>query len=387
MSTAPPRPLAARHGRGEGEGAAAACDSCLRRSWLIARLAGRIELARHEQARLPEVLALPDARLIAAVGGPVAARVAAEHESFDAGGARRAVEAAELLAICRHDARFPPRLLHAGDAPSVLHVAGDPQRLAAVAAEDPVTAIVGMRRASSYGRDVAHALARGLATAGVPVVSGMALGVDSAAHAGALDAGGLTVAVLAGGADVPYPASKRHLYAEIRRRGVVVSELPPGFRARRWCFPARNRIIAGLADLTIVVEAAERSGSLITADLASRLGREVAAVPGAVTSPGAVGANALLRDGATLVRDARDVLDALFGVGAAPPRPEAASARDTLEPPLRALLDAVAHGRNTVAALAGTSPTQADAALVGLTELELRGLVRREPGGRYAVVP
>ena len=362
-----------------------ACDACLRRSWLIARLAGRIELARHEHARLPEVLALPDARLIAAVAGSAAGRVAAEREAFDVEAARAAVERAGLVAICRHDARFPPRLLHARDAPAVLHVAGDQQRLAAVAAEEPVAAIVGMRRASSYGRDVAHALARDLAAAGVPVVSGMALGVDSAAHTGALDAGGLTVAVLAGGGDVPYPPSKRHLYAEIRRRGLVVSELPPGFRARRWCFPARNRIIAGLADLTIVVEAAERSGSLITADLAAKLGREVAAVPGAVTSPGAAGANALLRDGATLVRDARDVLDALFGVGNAPP--PRTDDKDTLEPPLRALLDAIAHGRDTVAALAGTSQSHADAALVGLTELELRGLVRREPGGRYAVVP
>ncbi|HEV2814182.1 MAG TPA: DNA-processing protein DprA, partial [Solirubrobacteraceae bacterium] len=361
-----------------------ACDACLRRAWLVARLAGRIELARHEHARLPEVLALSDGRLIAAVGGAVAARVAAEYEHFDAAAARDAVEAAELVAICRHDERFPSRLLHARDAPAVLHVAGDARLLEVFAAEEPAAAIVGMRRASPYGKDVARALARDLAAAGVPVVSGMALGVDSAAHAGALDAGGLTVAVLAGGADVPYPPSKRHLHDEIRRRGLVVSELPPGFRARKWCFPARNRIIAGLADLTIVVEAAERSGSLITADLAAKLGREVAAAPGPITSPGAAGTNALLRDGATLVRNARDVLDALFGVGNAP-----AQARrvGTLEPPLKALLDAVAHGRDTVAALAGASADKADAALVGLTELELRGLVRREPGGRYAVVP
>ncbi len=363
-----------------------ACDVCLRRSWLIARLAGRIELARHEQARLPEVLALADHDLIAAVAGEEAARVRAERAAFDPGRARAAVAAAGLAAVCRHDAAYPPRLAHARDAPAVLHLAGDPKRLATFAGDDPAAAIVGMRRASTYGRDVARALARDLAAAGVPVVSGMALGVDSEAHTGALDAGGLTVAVLAGGADVPYPASKRHLHEEIRRRGLVVSELPPGFRARRWCFPARNRVIAGLGDLTIVVEAAQRSGSLITADLAAKLGREVAAVPGPVTSPGAAGTNALLRDGATLVRDARDVLDALFGVGNAPP-PRAPPPGTALDPALRTLLDAVAHGRDTVAALAGTSPDRADAALVGLTELELRGLVRREPGGRYAVVP
>jgi DNA processing protein len=363
-----------------------ACDGCLRRSWLVARLAGRIELARHESAQLPEVLALPDARLVAAVGGPLAGRVGDEWERFEGDRARLAVARAGLVALCRHDPRFPSRLLHARDAPAVLHVAGDPARLDAVRGEEPSVAIVGMRRASAYGEDVARALARDLALAGVPVVSGMALGVDSSAHAGALDAGGLTVAVLASGADVPYPASKRHLHAEIRRHGLVVSEMPPGFRARRWCFPARNRIIAGLADLTVVVEAAERSGSLITADLAARLGREVAAVPGAVTRPGAAGTNALLRDGATLVRNAQDVLDALFGVGNAPPPPRRRGT-DGLEPPLRLLLEEVGRGRDTVAALAGASADRADAALVGLTELELRGLVRREPGGRYAVIP
>ena len=236
-----------------------ACDACLRRSWLVARLAGRIEHARHENAQLPEILALPDARLVAAVGGPLSGRIGAEWEAFDADVTRRAVSAAGLTVLCRHDSRFPPRLLHARDAPPVLHLAGDPSRLDAVAGEEPTAAIVGMRKASGYGRDVARALARDLAGAGVPVVSGMALGVDSDAHAGALDAGGLTVAVLAGGADVPYPPSKRRLHSEIRRRGLVVSERPPGFRARRWCFPARNRISAGLADLTIVVEAAERS--------------------------------------------------------------------------------------------------------------------------------
>jgi DNA processing protein len=359
-----------------------ACDACLRRSWLIARLAGRIELARHEHSRLPEVLALRDDRLIAAVGGDVAPQIGAEWHAFDAAAARAAIRSAALAAICRHDERYPPKLLHARDAPAVLHLAGDPRHLDTVS-DQPAASIVGMRRASRYGLDVARALGRDLARAGVPVVSGMALGVDSAAHGGALDAGGLTIAVLAGGADVPYPPSKRHLHAEIVKRGLVVSEMPPGFRARRWCFPARNRIIAGLGDLTIVVEAAERSGSLITADLATKIGREVAAVPGAITSPGAQGTNALLKDGATLVRNAPDVLDALFGVGQAPPPPETT----TLEPPLRALLDAVAHGKDTIAALAGASPDHADAALVGLTELELRGLVRREPGGRYAVIP
>jgi DNA processing protein len=214
----------------------------------------------------------------------------------------------------------------------------------------------------------------------------MALGIDSAAHAGALEAGGTTVAVLAGGADVPYPSSKRRLYDAILRSGCVVSEMPAGFRAFRWNFPARNRIIAGLAQATIVVEAAERSGSLITAELALDLGRDVAAVPGPVTSFRCRGTNALLRDGATLVRDARDVLDLVLGAEAgaataarvahAPAPPPA-----DLPPELLALLAAVEDGRDTVETLAG-DPAGAATVRAGLMELELRGLVRRAPGGR-----
>jgi DNA processing protein len=224
---------------------------------------------------------------------------------------------------------------------------------------------------------------RGLAAAGVTVVSGMALGVDSAAHAGALEAGGRTVAVLAGGADVPYPASKRALHARIAELGCVVSELPPGLGPHRWAFPARNRLIAALAHMTVVVEAAERSGSLITAEFAADLGREVGAVPGPVTTWRSAGANALLRDGATLVRDARDVLDAVLGVedGRAATGSHTA-ARPPLEPRLHRLLDAVETGRDTVGALA-RHPAEVAEVVAGLTELELLGALRRVAGGRY----
>jgi DNA processing protein len=216
----------------------------------------------------------------------------------------------------------------------------------------------------------------------VSVVSGMALGIVSAAHAGALDVGAATIAVLAGGADVPYPASKRSLYRRIVAEGCVVAEMPPGFIPFKWSFPARNRIIAALAQATVVVEAAERSGSLITAEFAADLGREIGAVPGPVTSWRARGTNALLRDGATLVRDARDVLDAVVGVEAR----RAPAPASGLEPRLASLLRAVADGRDTLAALAGT-PDQADGTLAALTELELLGCLRRAPGGRYVVVP
>ena len=182
----------------------------------------------------------------------------------------------------------------------MLHVAGRPEALAAAAA----VAIVGARRGTPYGIEVARALGRSLAAAGVPVVSGMALGIDSAAHVGALDPPDppAPVAVLAGGADVPYPASRRRLYARLVERGCVVSELPPGFAAFRWCFVARNRIIAALAALTVVVEAAERSGSLTTADFAAQVGRPVLAVPGPITSRFSAGTNGLIAAGAGVVR-------------------------------------------------------------------------------------
>lgn len=364
---------------------ALACDGCLRRAWLLGRVSGRIEIARRRHRALPEVLALGDHALVEAVCGTGAGEVLHERAAFDPGGARARVRAAALLAICRHDDRFPARLRHARDAPAVLFVGGRVGALDDAWGEEARTvAVVGTRRASSDGLEVARALGRDLALAGVPVVSGMALGVDAAAQAGAVDAGGLSVAVLAGGPETPYPPSKRRLHAALLERGLVVSELPPGTRPRRWTFPARNRIIAGLADLTVVVEAAERSGSLITAELALKLGREVAAVPGPVLSPAASGTNALLRDGATLVRGIDDVLDALFGAGAAPAVRRAPGER--LEPHLAALLDAIAQGRDTVAALAGTTPDGAGAAVAGLTELELRNLVRREPGGRYRVL-
>jgi DNA processing protein len=366
-------------------GESGACGACLSRTWLIARLAGSIEIARHQRRRLREILALPDEELIAAVGGVRASTVAEELERLDIDALREAVERARLEAICRHDARYPARLRDLLDAPVALFVAGGAARLAQLAGgalEDGprAVAVVGTRRASADGLEVGASLGRGLAAAEVTVVSGMALGVDSAAHAGAVTTTGRTVAVLAGGADVPYPPTKARLYERIVERGCVVSELPPGFVAMRWCFPARNRIIAALGHMTVVVEAARRSGSLITAEIAIDLGREVGAVPGPVTAWRSAGTNALLRDGATLIRDAGDALDMAVGVDRHEP------SLLHLEPRLRALLGAVADGRDTLAALtsaaADVGPT-----LAGLTELELLGHLRRAPGGRYVVIP
>ncbi|MDX6689373.1 MAG: processing protein [Solirubrobacteraceae bacterium] len=360
-----------------------ACDDCLRRTALVGRLASHVERARREQRHLRGLLALGDDKLIRALGGERRDELVRAHEDFDASAARAEIARARLTAICRHDEGYPPQLLEAADAPAVLHVAGNPQCLAAVSADDAVAvAVVGARRAGPDGLEVARGLGRGLAAAGVTVVSGMALGIDSAAHAGALEVGGPTLTVLAGGADVPYPPSKRGLYRAIVGGQAAISEMPPGMRPWRWCFPARNRTIAGLASLTIVVEAAERSGSLITADLAQELGRTVGAVPGPVNVPRCMGTNALLRDGALVIRDAQDALDEALGIGVATVAGVAERAAAQLDAPLRTLLCEVCDGRDTVAALA-TTPAQAQAAMAGLAELELLGFLRRGPGGRY----
>lgn len=355
------------------------CRACLRRSWLIARLSGHIERAWMARRPLPAVLSLPDAELIAALGGAQRERVALDYGRFDADAARRACRAASVTPLCSCDPRYPDRLRELPDAPAVLHVLGDVDRFARLAGSEWV-AIVGARRATPYGLAQARRLGRGIAAAGLCVVSGMALGVDSAAHAGALEAGGATVAVLAGGADRPYPPSKRQLHGTIAARGAVVSELPPGARAHRWGFPARNRVIAALGALTVVVEAGERSGSLITASLALDLGREVGAVPGLVTAPLAAGANALLADGARLVRGPEDVLDALLGPGAAA---ALAAEQERLPGELAELLDRIGAGEDTVAALVAGG-LALDAVLAGVTQLELRGRVQRAAGGRYA---
>jgi DNA processing protein len=374
-----------RHERGTGVSADRACSTCLTRTWLIARLAGAIEIARHERRRLREILALTEEELIAGLGGVRAAAIAEELDRLDVDALREAVDRSGLGAACRHDPAYPARLRDLEDAPAALFVAGGVDRLQALAGghldDGPhAVAIVGTRRASADGIEVARALGRGLAAAGVTVVSGMALGVDSAAHGGALESTGRTVAVLAGGADVPYPPSKVRLHALIGERGCVVGELPPGFVAMRWCFPARNRIIAALAHMTIVVEAARRSGSLITAEIAADIGRDVGAVPGPVTAWRSAGTNSLLRDGATVIRDAADALDVAVGID----RHEAAVLH--LDPRLRAVLGEVADGRDTLAALA-TSPAEVAPTLAALTELELLGHVRRAAGGRYVVIP
>jgi DNA processing protein len=369
-----------------------ACHACLRRSALLEAVAGGIDIAYRQRRPIRDVLALEDGELLEAVSGRNAEVLAERVDAATATMLARAARAG-LAVVCRHAAAYPAPLRDDPSAPAVLFVAavGGAARLGALAGRPhgdgpPVVAIVGTRKASDDGLAVARSLGRGLAAAGVTVVSGMALGIDSAAHAGAVEGGGTTVAVLAGGADIPYPQRKRRLYDAIVAGGSVISEMPPGFRGFKWSFPARNRIIAGLAQATVVVEAAERSGSLITAELALDLGREVAAVPGPVISWRSRGTNALLRDGATLIRDARDVLDLVLGPDAGGAASAAAASAPAPAPPglpaeLRRLLADVEAGRDTVEALAA-GPADVAAVRAGLMELELLGLVRRAGAGR-----
>ena len=351
-----------------------ACDACLRRTHLLGLLAARI--AGHLDrpgSRAAGLLALPEEELILAAAGRRETEVRAALDAFQPDEQRKRLQRLRVVTCCRHDRGYPGRLADLPDPPSVLHVLG------ATPGEEPTVAIVGTRTASPYGLEVAYELGRGLGAAGIVVVSGLALGIDAAAHRGCLDGGGRPLAVLAGGVDVPYPRQNRRLHQRVAEAGAIVSELPPGLRPFRWSFPARNRIMAALAETTVLVEAADPSGSLITADFARDLGRTVGAVPGRVTSRLAAGTNGLLRDGAVPVTCAEDVLDELFGIA---PR-TAAPASAQLEPSLRRVLDAIeaGHSPGEIPRAAELSARQARSALA---RLEQRGLVARSGLGAYA---
>ena len=243
----------------------------------------------------------------------------------------------------------------------------------------PAVAIVGARACSTYGAQVARMLGRELAASGLVVVSGLARGVDGETHRGALDAGGVTVAVLGCGIDRDYPAAHTELARRICERGLVVSEYEPGVEPAPWRFPARNRIIAGLTAATVIVEARERSGALITADFALEDGREVFAVPGEITSMLSTGTNRLLRQGATPLTSTEDVLE-LFGLSPGQ-RPHA----PTLSIIAAKLLERLADGAVSADELARATELEPGPLAAGLADLELEGLVA-EAEGRYRVV-
>jgi DNA processing protein len=282
-------------------------------------------------------------------------------------------------AICLEDQSYPFLLRQTNSPPSVLYVLGKIELFAS-----GCVAIVGSRSATSYGRRIASTLARDLAVRGVTVVSGLALGIDAEAHAGALSASGATIAVLGCGLDVIYPQQNRSLYEQIQTAGLLVTEYPLGTNPEGFRFPARNRIISGMSYGVVVVEAARRSGSLITAELALDEGRDVFAVPGQVDSFKSAGAHWLLQQGAKLVISAEDILDELPGLQGVPQESNedsrVALRAAGLDPAPLALLEKIepyAMKRDALIAGSGLSPGRVAEFLL---LLELEGLVEMLPG-------
>ena len=302
---------------------------------------------------------------------------------------RARIEAWRLLAgndiVTWADADYPPRLRELGDAPLALYIHGNRALLTS-----PQLAIVGSRNPTPGGSEIAQAFAGALAVSGLTIVSGLALGIDAAAHRGALAATGATIAVMGTGLDRVYPARHRALAHDIAQAGgLLISELPLGSPPRREHFPRRNRLISGMSAGVLVVEAAVQSGSLITARLANEQGREVFAIPGSIHSPLARGCHALIRDGAKLVETAQDVIEELMPLFALqmPTRVDATS-NDTQRPALLdgdevKLLRAMAHDPvdvDTLGARSGLTPGVISSMLL---RMELRGIVSACAGGKY----
>jgi DNA processing protein len=356
-----------------------ACPECLRRCWLLALLGPYIEKVASGEvgSRSPELLRLSNEDLVEAVAPKVAGGLLRRNKALDEAELRAQLAAAECWACCRHGDLYPGGLRDADDAPWALIGRGDPRLLDGLETYGAVT-VVGSRRATSYGREIARDLGRELAAAGLVVVSGLAFGIDACAHRGAVD-GGRTIAVLGCGPDVAYPAAHRSLWRRIATEDLVISEFPPGATPWKWTFPARNRIMAALAGMTVVVEAAARSGSLITAEMAADLGRDLGAVPGPVNSRASAGPNNLLAGGACLVRDAQDVLDAMLGPGAK--RLERAT--PPIDPALTAVLATVESGESTCDAVATALDLTGPAAAAALARLELLGYLACSTTGVY----
>lgn len=301
---------------------------------------------------------------------------------------RRWLEHARHALVTHDSPQFPPLLKHLQDAPLALFVKGNLELLQA-----PQLAVVGSRNPTPYGRELAEGFAKHLTTCGMAVTSGLAAGIDAAAHRGALAGTGQTVAVCGTGLDVVYPRSSSELAAAIGERGVLISEFPPGTPPRKSHFPQRNRLISGLSLGTLVVEAALHSGSLITARLAGDQGREVFAIPGSVHNPLSKGCHQLIRQGAKLVDSVADILIELGPLASTIPSLESVGIANhsdsltVLEAPLdkeyKILLDALGFEPLAVDQLVARSGLKADAIASMLLILELEGRIASYPGGLY----
>lgn len=287
-----------------------------------------------------------------------------------------------LLRLGRDDDAFPRALLIAPEPPDEVWVEGDLSLL-----ERPAVGIIGTRKPSRYGLGVTHDAARELAASGAVIVSGLAAGLDARAHRGALDAGGDTIAVLGTGIDVPYPAANAALLDEVKRRGLVITEYPPGTEPRGWAFVRRNRLIAALSQVLVVVEGRIRSGTANTAEWMQRIGRQVFAVPGRLGDPMSEGPNQMLRDGAAPYVHPNDVLRLLRlpeipEEGRPLPRPESAPDLQGAEAEVFDLLGRKPVHVDVIASRCALDP---GLLLAALSSLEMRGLVEQQPGKRFAL--
>jgi DNA processing protein len=343
-----------------------------------------------QRARLLAWLAVQRAYALAPQKIPEAVRAGDALEAWLALPGVRAYGKAEgegvLATLARHAVRgvpiasplYPERLRRLPDAPALLLVRGTAALLSVRS-----VAIVGARAATAYGSATAHRLAFDLARAGLAVISGLARGIDAAAHEGALEAGGATLAFQACGPERTYPGAHRRLADRIARQGAVLTEFPVGTPPIAGHFPLRNRLISACAEAVVVVEGRERSGSLVTARCAADQGVDVLAVPGPVDSPTSAGPHALIRDGAKLVRDAGDVLRELK---LAAPEPARETRAPLADPLLRAILETLRReplARDALAARLARPPAELAAPLL---ELELRGRVREDRDGRLRVL-
>ncbi|MFW6092390.1 MAG: DNA-processing protein DprA [Pseudomonadota bacterium] len=314
-------------------------------------------------------------RALAAADSPAAAYAGLDAPRQSAEALARICRQRGILLLEPENPRFPPLLRVIPDPPLLLYARGDTAAL-----EAPAVAVVGARRCTRPGAEMASQLSAELAGRGVTVVSGLARGIDAAAHKGAV-ARGRTVAVLGSGVADPYPVGHRGLVeAILRNGGLLISEYPPFTPALRHHFPERNRLISGLSLGVVVVEAGERSGSSITARSALEQGREVLAVPGPVTSPASRGCHRLLRDGAALVESAADVLETLGLHDARAPAAPEGTVTPT-DPDAARLLEAVAATATSLDEVVAITGMSSRAAAAGLVELELGGFVRQVPGG------
>jgi DNA processing protein len=327
-----------------------------------------------------QILEAPFTALSGIAGAAVARRLkdsdAARGAAVDA--ALAWVQAPHHSILTLSDAQYPQALLQAPDPPPLLYLNGKLELL-----ERPGMAIVGSRNATAQGLANAQQFARTIANAGVTVVSGLALGIDGAAHQGALQGAGSTIAVIGTGQDIVYPSKHHALAHEIAQQGLIMSEFALGTKPLAGHFPRRNRIIAALSRGVLVVEAAPQSGSLITARLAGDLGREVLAIPGSIHAPQSRGCHQLIKQGAKLVESAQDVLEELHLNAADVTLAIAARAPSPLEQELALLLDALGHDPVDTDTLAARTGQAAQDVLVRLTALELEGGVARLPAGRW----